>query len=210
MSLQGFRHVSRLGPFFCPRDSEALSRGACNPCFEAQNGRLSKHPGTTPGRSHSPKIDIRPTDFNMTGFRYPGELGLQQIFKLGKSKWGLSNGGLRPPSAICAQSSTIVHSCGHFGPLSKGNFRREMTTIVGNREQLWTSTLSPHLLSPPSDFRNFNRSQRFTNARKETLRVKAHKGIWWSGCSEVSRGQLGGFHAGCPDLTTPIPLGMTV
>ena len=30
-----------------------------------------------------------------------------------------------------------------FGPLSKGNFRRKMTTIVGNRGQLWTSTLSP-------------------------------------------------------------------
>ena len=32
-----------------------------------------------------------------------------------------------------------------FSPLSKGNFRRKMTTIVGNRGQLWTSTLSPHL-----------------------------------------------------------------
>ena len=47
---------------------------------------------------------------------------------------------LRPLSAICAQSSTIVHFCGLFGPLSKGNFRRKMTTIVGNRGQLWTST----------------------------------------------------------------------
>ena len=27
-----------------------------------------------------------------------------------------------------------------------------MTTIVGNRGQLWTSTLSPHLLSPHLDF----------------------------------------------------------
>ena len=66
----------------------------------------------------------------------------------GKSKWGLSNGGLRPLSAICTQSSTIVHFCGLFGPLSKGNFRRKMTTVVGNRGQLWTSTLSPHLESP--------------------------------------------------------------
>ena len=39
-----------------------------------------------------------------------------------------------------------------FGPLSKGNFRHEMTTIVGNRGQLWTSALSPHLLSPHLDF----------------------------------------------------------
>ena len=30
-----------------------------------------------------------------------------------------------------------------LGPVSKGNFRRKMTTIVGNRGQLWTSTLSP-------------------------------------------------------------------
>ena len=50
-------------------------------------------------------------------------------------------GALRPLSATCAQSSTIVHFCGPFGPLSKGNFRRKMTTIVGNRGQLWTSTL---------------------------------------------------------------------
>ena len=28
----------------------------------------------------------------------------------GKSKWGLSNGGLRPLSAICEQSSTIVRT----------------------------------------------------------------------------------------------------
>ena len=72
--------------------------------------------------------------------------------KSGKSKWGLSNGGLRPHSAMCAQSSTIVHFCGPFRPLSKGNFRRKMTTIVGNHGQVWTSTLNPHLLSPHSDF----------------------------------------------------------
>ena len=35
----------------------------------------------------------------------------------GFKKWGLSNGGLRPHSAICAQSSAIVHFCGPFGPL---------------------------------------------------------------------------------------------
>ena len=50
---------------------------------------------------------------------------------LGKSKWGRSNGGLRPLSA------TIVHFCGHFGPLSKRNFRRKMATLVGNHGQLW-------------------------------------------------------------------------
>ena len=78
--------------------------------------------------------------------------GNNHTISLRKSKWGLSNGGLRPLSAICAQSSTIVHFCGPFGPLSKGSFRRQMTTIVGNRGQLWTSTLSPHLLSPHLDF----------------------------------------------------------
>ena len=67
------------------------------------------------------------------------------------SKCGLSNEGLRPLSAFCAQSSANVHFCGPFGPLSKGNFRHKMTTIVGNRRQLWTSTGSPHLLSPYSD-----------------------------------------------------------
>ena len=66
----------------------------------------------------------------------------------GKSKWGLSNGGLRPLSAI-------LHFCGLFGPLSEGNFRHKMTTIVGNRGQLWTSTLSPHLESPHLDFPDF-------------------------------------------------------
>ena len=82
------------------------------------------------------------------------DLAFSQIREIlsGKSKWGLSNGGLRPHSAICAQLSTIVHFCGLFGPLSKGNFRHRMTTIVGNRGQLWTSALSPHLLSPHLDF----------------------------------------------------------
>ena len=63
-------HSSVRGiPSFCPSNSEP---GACNPRFEAQNGRPRKHPGTTPGRSNSPKTDIRLTGFNMTGFRCPG------------------------------------------------------------------------------------------------------------------------------------------
>ena len=67
---------------------------------------------------------------------------------------GSQMGALRPLLAICTSSSTIVHFCGPFGPLSEGNFRRKMVTIVGNRGQLWTSTLSPHLLSLHSDFPN--------------------------------------------------------
>ena len=39
--------------------------------------------------------------------------------------------------------------CGLFGPLSKGNFRRKMMTIVGNHGQLWTSTLKPPFGKPP-------------------------------------------------------------
>ena len=84
--------------------------------------------------------------------REPCDFSCDEKSLLGKSR--LSNGGLGPLSAICAQSSTIVHFCGLFGPLSKGNFRGKMTTIVGNRGQLWTSTLSPHLLSPHLDFPN--------------------------------------------------------
>ena len=44
-------------------------------------------------------------------------------------KWGLSNGGLRPLSAICAQSSTTVYFCG-LGPLLSGTFCRQSWTIV--------------------------------------------------------------------------------
>ena len=64
----------------------------------------------------------------------------------------LKYGGLRPLSAICAHLSTIVHVCGLLGPFRKRNFCREMTTIIGNRGQLWPTTLSPHLLSPYLDF----------------------------------------------------------
>ena len=68
----------------------------------------------------------------------------------GKSKWGLSNGG-----TLC-NLRTIVYNCAllwpFFRPFLRGNFRRKMTTIVGNRGQLWTSTLSPHVLSAHLDF----------------------------------------------------------
>ena len=50
---------------------------------------------------------------------------------MGALKWGLkvTLGNLR----------TIVHIClWPFGPVSKRNFRRKMTTIVGNRGQLLT------------------------------------------------------------------------
>ena len=51
----------------------------------------------------------------LLGFRGSGALyGHQAIARLegggsGKSKWGLSNGGLRPLSAICAHLCAIVH-----------------------------------------------------------------------------------------------------
>ena len=44
------------------------------------------------------------------------------LSSLGKSKWGLSNGGLTPHSAMCAQSSTIVHFVGLLGPFLRGTF----------------------------------------------------------------------------------------
>ena len=75
-----------------------------------------------------------------------------EIAILGKSKWGLSNGGFK---ATLCNLHTIVHICAllwPFGPLSKGNFCHKMTTMVGNRGQLRTSTLSPHLQSPHLDF----------------------------------------------------------
>ena len=50
------------------------------------------------------------------------------------------------------QLCTFVAFLGRF---LRGNFRLKMTTIVGNCGQLWTSSLSPHLLrqlSPHLDF----------------------------------------------------------
>ena len=91
------------------------------------------------------RMDLRRSSVPVLGAHFWG-------LNFRKSKWGLSTGGLSPPPAICTQSSTIVHFCAPFGPLSTGSFRRRMTTIVGNRGQLWTSTLSPHLLSPHLDF----------------------------------------------------------
>ena len=67
--------------------------------------------------------------------------------ELGKSKWGLK--------ATLRNSRTIVYNCALLWPfwaLSKGNFRHKMSTIVGNRGQLWTRTLSPHLQNPLLDF----------------------------------------------------------
>ena len=66
-----------LGPLFCPRDSEASpsnsETGAPNPSFwSAEWGVRGSTPGTIPGTSHSPKFDIWPTGFNITGIRCPG------------------------------------------------------------------------------------------------------------------------------------------
>ena len=66
---------------------------------------------------------VSPTNFITCERFAPIASNLRFAIFLGRSKWGLSNGGLRPLSAVCAQSSTIVHFCGLFGLLSKGNFR---------------------------------------------------------------------------------------
>ena len=68
---------------------------------------------------------------------------------MGALKWGLK--------ATLSNSRNRLQLCTFFcglliGPLSKGNFRRKMTTVVGNCGKLWTSTLSPHLPSPHFDF----------------------------------------------------------
>ena len=89
-------------------------------------------------KSQIAKIDFPKFIFAILGFR-----SQKLHYKSGKSKWGLSNGGLRPLSAICAQSSTIVHFCGPFGPLSKGNFRHN----EDNRRQSWT--MVDKYLKPP-------------------------------------------------------------
>ena len=67
---------------------------------------------------------------------------------MGALKWGLK-ASLCNLCTIVLQLCTFVARC---GPLFKGNFRRKTVTIAGNRGQLWTSTSSPHLLSPHLDF----------------------------------------------------------
>ena len=67
---------------------------------------------------------------------------------MGALRWGLK-------VTLC-NLRTIVYNwalLGPLGPFLRGTFCcHKMTTIVGNRGQLWTSTLSPHLLSPHLDF----------------------------------------------------------
>ena len=52
-------------------------------------------------------------------------------------------------SAMYAQSSTIVHFCGLFGPLSKRNFRLKMTTIVGQSRTIVDKYFKPPFAKPP-------------------------------------------------------------
>ena len=63
---------------------------------------------------------------------------------MGALKWGLK--------ATLCNLCTIVCNCALSWPFVKGKIRRKMTTILGNRGQLWTSTLSPHLQSTHLDF----------------------------------------------------------
>ena len=60
------------------------------------------------------------------------------LFLQGKSKWGLSNGGLRPLLSA-TKVHKIVCKCAllwPFGPFCKGNFRCKMMTIVGRCSRL--------------------------------------------------------------------------
>ena len=52
-------------------------------------------------------------------------------------------------------NTKLVSVALHCATIFKGNFRHKTTTIIGNRGQLWTSTLSLHLLSPHLDFPDF-------------------------------------------------------
>ena len=58
------------------------------------------------------------------------------LTKFGEVYMGALKWGLEATLCNCAQSSTILHFCGPFGPLSKGNFRHKMTTIMHNCGQL--------------------------------------------------------------------------
>ena len=72
--------------------------------------------------------------------------------------WGLSNGGLRPHSTICTQSSTIVHFCGLLGP-----FLRELSSQNDdNRRQ--SCTIVDKCLKPPFAKSPFRLSRVFSRA----------------------------------------------
>ena len=73
-----------------------------------------------------------------------GRMGSTSPF-LGKSKWGFSNGGLRPLSAICAQLSAIVHVCGlllrDFSSQNDDNCRQSWSIVA--------KYLKPPFVKPP-------------------------------------------------------------
>ena len=68
----------------------------------------------------------------------------------GKSKCGISNGGLRPLCAICAQSSTIMHICDLLGSIfhqllqNDDNCRQSLTIV--------DKYLKPPFVEPQIDF----------------------------------------------------------
>ena len=77
VALNSVIRMSCLGPFFLSEAFRGISeqfraRSAYNPFFlKCRMGVRGNTPGTTPGRSNSPKIDSRPTGSSMTGFRCP-------------------------------------------------------------------------------------------------------------------------------------------
>ena len=124
---------------------------------------------------------------------------------LGKSKWGLSDGGLRPLSAICHNRLQLCTFVAFFGPILRGTsltkFPHKMTIIVGNRGQLWTSTLSPHLRSPHLDFPDYFDAK----STPEGGRVRQIPGSGPGGLclkKKLKGRQTGGFKwgGGFPDL----------
>ena len=88
---------------------------------------------------------------------------------MGAFKWGLK--------ATLCNSRTIVYNCALLWPFWVpfwGEVSSQMATIVGNCGQLWTSSLSPPLLSPHLDFPEHwkmaaNRSQLFFSRKRGSV-----------------------------------------
>ena len=72
--------------------------------------------------------DSRPAILGIVGFAIRTSVPLIVMTNRESLNRGSS---LRPLSAIYAQSSTIVHFCGHCGPVSKVNLRRKVARVWG-------------------------------------------------------------------------------
>ena len=90
-------------------------------------------------------------DFRTSQRKRPRGWCLLLPLRLAASKSGPSDMGLMPLSVVSAESCAIAHICDLFVHKCERNFRCKMTTIIGNRGQLRTGTLSPHVQSSDLD-----------------------------------------------------------